>query len=77
MKFLIEYLDIKKDSINRKYYSLNKSKSLEFIDIIKAKKEFNILKLSKLSTELIRIIEYHNDESDLIRNPCIIIDEFN
>tara|TARA_R110000751_G_scaffold22062_1_gene62550 strand:+ start:718 stop:951 length:234 start_codon:yes stop_codon:yes gene_type:complete len=73
MKILIEYFDENIDSIDKKYYLSNKSKSLEFTNLVTAKKEFNILKLSKLSSELIRLIEYHNDESDLTRKPCIII----
>ena len=73
MKILIEYFDENIDSRDKKYYLSNKSKSLEFTNLVTAKKEFNILKLSKLSSELIRLIEYHNDESDLTRKPCIII----
>ena len=75
MKILIEYLDENVDSLERKYYSLNKSKTLEFTNVVSAKKQFDILKSLKLSTETIRIIEYHNDEADKVRKPCKIIEK--
>ena len=75
MKILIEYLDENVDSLERKYYSLNKSKTLEFTNVVSAKKQFDILKSLKLSTETIRIIEYHNDEADEVRKPCKIIEK--
>ena len=75
MKILIEYLDENVDSLERKYYSLNKSKTLEFTNVVSAKKQFDILKSLKLSTETIRIIEYHNDEADQVRKPCKIIEK--
>ena len=45
MKILIEYVDENVDSLERKYYLLNKSKTLEFTNVVTAKKQFNILKL--------------------------------
>ena len=56
-------------------YSLNKSKTLEFTNVVSAKKQFDILKSLKLSTETIRIIEYHNHEADEVRKPCKIIEK--
>ena len=40
-----------------------------------AKDKVNDLKILKTPNQKIRIIEYHNDESDENRTPCIILEE--
>jgi hypothetical protein len=62
-------------------FIVNNSKTIEFKTGTKSKKiqdakdKVNDLKILKTPNQKIRIIEYHNDESDENRTPCIILEE--
>tara|TARA_R110000744_G_scaffold295512_1_gene405573 strand:+ start:471 stop:704 length:234 start_codon:yes stop_codon:yes gene_type:complete len=74
MKILVQVLRSKRDnSYNDKMvYVVDNSLTQETTDIENAITKSGELKL-KFQDSQIRIIEYHNDESDKDRKPCKII----
>tara|TARA_R100000951_G_scaffold96978_1_gene86485 strand:- start:173 stop:403 length:231 start_codon:yes stop_codon:yes gene_type:complete len=75
MKIIVEVLKVRVDPINdsNEYY-VDKSltKVIPDNDIANAKYIANIL---KNTSNKIRVIEYHNDESDDTRQPCKVLYE--
>ena len=81
MKIIIEILKESTDSTGQKNWAVEKSKIVN-IGTKKDKKTLGIakdklqqLKLELAQDEKIRILEFHNDESDEIRTPCKVLYE--
>jgi|APSaa5957512535_1039671.scaffolds.fasta_scaffold534594_1 hypothetical protein len=77
MKIIVEILS--KNEFND--YVLDISKTIEFktgdkaTKISKAKTRLQELKSTLNSNQKIRVLEYHNDDSDATRTPCKILYE--
>ena len=82
MKIIVEILEKLYDEFGEVYYcpdndnekfemkTGNKEKKIK-----DAKLKFNKLKSKLINGQRIRILEYHNDESDEIRKPCKVLTE--
>jgi len=78
MKILVELLEYKQIMTSgEKDWIIQKSKTVEITskNIIEAKEKFDQLKQTLPENQKLRIIEYHNDESDETRKPCKVLFE--
>ena len=81
MKIQVEILKRYNDEIGHTYWVVDKSKVIEIstvkntLTIQHAKDKMGELKLLLSPDQKIRVLEYHNDDSDVLRQPCKILYE--